>query len=375
VKQLQGNPFDPPASRLKPAIQFLRRLDVPASRVAHALGETADNIRHIDVRSYEEAQEISLPVSITDVFSTPRNRFDPSDISKNKLEQLEEEIQSIRKVHGTAHLASGYQKLRKLLPYVSSAQMPYVVRVRSILEENLAWFSCHLGLAQTAFFYAKKVMQHRRECYRYSPAEKEHSTSYAGTALVASNALLISNQPLEAISILDLASEANLSSGQRLGSEWYRQLGTALLLLGGQDAFARSLYLKAGQEMERRGDYPHRVSIRMARDRQENLLDPASGWQKALTLLADAKDAFGEFSLEHVMAINWAAAVGLKLDSPSANQYAEELLQGLIGQSLPFEHQGTVAKLLSITPQLNLGPELSDRWIRFALYQNAARSK
>jgi hypothetical protein len=375
VKWSAVNPFDPPASRLKPAIQFLRKLDVPASRIARALGETADNIRHIDGRSYEEAPEISLPSRIADSPLLRSSRADLSDKSKNKLEELECQIQQIRKTHGTTDLLSGYQKLRKLLPYVSGARLPGAVMVLSMLEENLAWFSGHLGLAQTAYSYAQKAMDHRRECYRNSPAEREHLISFAGAALIASNALLISNRPLDAISILDLASEANSASGQRLDSEWYRQLGTALLLLGGEDSLSRSLYLKAGQEMEARGGFAHPVSIRMFRDRQENLLDPQSGFEKALTLLEDAKNAFGRFSLEHVMAINWAAAVGLKLDSRSASQHAQELLQELTGQSLPFEHQGTITKLLSVTPKLNLKNESRDRWIRFALYQNAARSK
>jgi hypothetical protein len=375
VKQLQGNPFDPPASRLKPAIQFLRRLDVPASRVAHALGETADNIRHIDVRSYEEAQEISLPVSITDVFSTPRSRFDPSDISKNKLEELEEEIQSIRKVHGTAHLASGYQKLRKLLPYVSIAQRPYVVRVRSVLEENLAWFSCHLGFAQTAYFYAEEAMNHRTECYRRSSLAKEHLTAYARIALIASNALRISHRPLMAMEVLNAAYEAKFTAGEAVGSEWYRQLATALFQLRIHDDLARKLYLKAGREMESSGEYSNPVSVQMNCNRQQNLLNPNSGWENGLEVVASVKTAFGEFSLEHVMAINWAAAAGFALDSHDATQLTQELLLPLIGRNLPFEHQGTATKLLSITPKLNLRGDILDRWIRFALYQNAARSK
>jgi hypothetical protein len=50
-------------------------------------------------------------------------------------------------------------------------------------------------------------------------------------------------------------------------------------------------------------------------------------------------------------------------------------LQDLTRCNLPFEHQGTVTKLLSMTPHLNLKGDLLDRWIRFALYQNAAISK
>jgi hypothetical protein len=75
------------------------------------------------------------------------------------------------------------------------------------------------------------------------------------------------------------------------------------------------------------------------------------------------------------MAMNWAAAVGLKIDSVSSEDLAQELLTTLSTCNEPFAHQGTITKLLSITPSLKLASQMKDRWIRFALYQNVARSK
>lgn len=172
---------------------------------------------------------------------------------------------------------------------------------------------------------------------------------------------------------LALVYEAKMAAGDPPGSEWYRQLATALLQYGSHDSLAHKLYDKAGIEMDREAAHP--LMSRMNRERQQNLLSLHSGWEKALDLIADTKTTFGAFSLEHVMAMNWAAAVGFNLDSPSAVRHCQELLQGMAKRSLPFVHQGTVTKLLSITPDLKLNAELTNIWIRFALYQNAGRNK
>jgi hypothetical protein len=126
------------------------------------------------------------------------------------------------------------------------------------------------------------------------------------------------------------------------------------------------------QKVIERSDSP---LVLMNCDRQQNLLVPSAGWEKALNLLAITKKSFGEFSLQHVMATNWAAAVGFCLDSPTVIRQSQELLSGLMKLNLPFVHQGTITKLLSITPELKLSAELRDIWVRFALYQNAAKNK
>jgi hypothetical protein len=375
-----ANPFDPPASQLKPAIRFLRILDIPASRIAATLGETADNIRHIDSRFDDGWSEVLLPVRISDLPHRDRSAFASKSEreafeSTTRLEDLQREIAEIRQEHGPSDLAAGYKKLRNLVPRVSSACRPHALRVRAELEGNIAWFSTHLGLAQTSYFYAKEAMEHWSNLYSLSSVNKGNLIAYADAALIASNSLLISRRPQTAIRVLDLTYRAKFAAGEGLDSEWYRQLGTALLQWGGYDQLARKLYLRAGQELELKGGYSHPASIQMNRDRQQNLLNPKSGWERALALIADTTKTFGEFSLEHVMAINWAAAVGFGLDSRGAGQRAQELLNELIGRNLPFEHQGTVTKLLSMTPQLKLKGDILDRWIRFALYQNAAISK
>jgi hypothetical protein len=384
VSTKAGNPFDPPARQLKPAIQFLRLLDVPATRIAYALGETADNIRHLDTRASEDDSEILLPASIEDLAvqyqtmsqekpSGARGRLMGSIKERRRMEALEDEVTRIREEHGTADLVSGFRQLRTLLPYVSNVSQPHALRVRAALEEQIGWFAGHLGLASTAYQHAKSAMEYRRTCYGSSFGNRGHLLAYASSGLIAANSLLISRRPKEAMNTLALIYEAKSAAAETPGSEWYRQLATALLQYGSNDSLAYKLYDKAGFEMEREAALP--VMSRMNRERQQNLLLPHLGWEKALDLIADAKTAFGEFSLQHVMVMNWAAAVGLHLDSPSAIQHCQELLQGMAKRNLPFAHQGTVTKLLSITPDLKLNPELTDIWIRFALYQNAARNK
>jgi len=289
------------------------------------------------------------------------------------MEALEDEIMRIREECGTGDLVSGFSQLRKLLPYVSNVSQPHALRIRAAVEENLGWFAGHLGLALTSYRHAKSAMEYRRICYGSSFGNRGHLLAYASSGLIASNSLLISRKPKEAMSVLGLVYEAKTAAGDHPGSEWYRQLATALLQYGSHDSLAHKLYNKAGVEMDR--EAAQSLMSRMNCERQQNLLLPHLGWEKALDLIADTKTTFGEFSLEHVMAMNWAAAVGFNLDSPNAIKHCQELLEGMVKRTLPFAHQGTITKLLSITPHLKLNAELTDIWVRFALYQNAARNK
>lgn len=379
-------PTRPPASKLKSAIQFLRRLDIPTSRLAALLGESADNIRHIDSRSYKTKATLPLPAGVNDLANIYLD--DPeqwarlrgnqqSDLygqSKKRLEALAAKIEDIRALYQN-DLPAGYRELKRLLSQIVSAKRMEALRVKSLLEENLGWFAVHLGLAHSAYAHAHSAMRNRRQCYDDSLGDKEHLIAYARAGLIASNALLLSHKAAEAMLILDFAYRAKQAAGERLGSEWYRQLATALLQHKVYDSLATKLYDKAGEEMRRRGEYSNPLSIRMNRDRQRSLLNPVKSLEQSLELIKQAQVVFGQYSLEHVMAINWSAASAFMLDSNIAIQNAQELLQDISTKVLPFEHQQTVSKLLLITPALPLSKQAKDAWLRFALYENAASDK
>lgn len=299
------------------------------------------------------------------------------------MNALEDDIIRIRQEYGTADLVGGFSALRELTPYLSRVAHPSALRTRATLEENLAWFATHLGLATTAYKHATAAMEYRRKCYDGSFGNRSHLVAYASSGLIASNSLLISYRPrdatspyrpLEAILILNDVYQAKAAAGEDLGSEWFRQLATALLQHGNHDSLAHKLYDKAGQELEKNSGCDL-VTIHMNRERQQDFLDPRAGWERALDLIAETEKKFGELSLEHAMATNWAAAVAFNLDSPSVIREGQELLRRLATLNLPFAHQGTITKLLSITPELKLNAEFRDLWLRFALYQNAARDK
>src|SRR2546423_5488824 len=84
MDSVAANSFDLPARNLKSAIQFLRRLDVPASRIASVLNETADNIRHLDSRSYEAEEKVSLPVPVGDLATVYLDDPDHWAVLRNK---------------------------------------------------------------------------------------------------------------------------------------------------------------------------------------------------------------------------------------------------------------------------------------------------
>lgn len=361
-------------------------MDIPASRIASLLGETADNIRHIDSRAYTTQAAIRLPAAVDDLtkiyldepdhWATLRNR-QHSEVygqSRRRLEALTAQIETIR-THCQDNLPAGYKQLKRLLPFIVSAKRPEALRVKSLLEENLSWFAVHLGLAHSAYSYAQSAMSGRRQCYDDSLGYKEHLIAYARMALIASNALLLSHRPVEAILTLDLAYHAKFAAGERLGSEWYRQLATALLQHRSFDHLAKRLYDKSGEEMQRSSEISHSLSIRMNRDRQQSLLNPAKGLEPSLELVKEVETVFGKHSLEHVMAVNWFAATAFHLDSGVAKVNGQEFLQDATTKTSPFEHQQTVSQLLLITPALALSKDAKDAWLRFALYENTARNK
>lgn len=375
-----------PARNLKSAIQFLRRLDVPASRIATLLGESADNIRHLDSRSYVTDEEIHLAHSVGKLAKTYladaghwtalriKQRGQVYGQSKQRLENLVEMIAATRTQH-ERDLPTGFAALRRLLPYVGNATTLETLKVKSLLEENLSWFAAHMGLSRSAYQYATAAMNHCKQCYDESLGDKEHLIAYARAALIASNALLLSHKPAEAMLTLNLAYEAKFAAGEPLGSEWYRQLATALLQHQGYDHLASKLYDKAGEEMQRQKECAHPLSIQMNRDRQQSLLRPVKKFEQAQELVTQTETTFGQYSLEHMMSCNWAAAAAFELDDQQATNYASELLHSVMSQPLSFEHQKTVTRLLLITPDLPLRGPAKDSWLRFALYENTARSK
>src|SRR5216684_930850 len=73
-----GNPFDPPIRQLKPAIKFLRQLDVPATRIAAAFSASADHVRHLDSRTPDD-HEVFLPASISELARQFQNTSDTKD--------------------------------------------------------------------------------------------------------------------------------------------------------------------------------------------------------------------------------------------------------------------------------------------------------
>jgi hypothetical protein len=78
-------------------------------------------------------------------------------------------------------------------------------------------------------------------------------------------------------------------------------------------------------------------------------------------------------SLEFAMAVNYTSAVGLSTSSETVHRAVVALLAAAPPVEERYGHQRTVRSLLSVTMQLGLSDAVRRNWIRWALYENAAR--
>jgi hypothetical protein len=172
--------------------------------------------------------------------------------------------------------------------------------------------------------------------------------------------------------VLDLARDAAESIGGPLGSDHSRQRGVALLQLR-EDQQARKHFQRSAELMEKLNEATVPAQILMTGARHAGLL--ALDCDQGLDVLAVARRAFGEGSLEASMAVHWAAAASLSTDSSLAIRDAADLLNHHPKPPPQFGHQATIRKLLSITPELGFDARLRRIWVRRALYENAFRSR
>jgi hypothetical protein len=123
------------ARQVPASIRFLRALDVPAPRLAYIFGESADNIRHIDSRSYRDErivpQPLALPVNtlallqLTADERTAQSRRNIQCIrlrSKQDLAQVEATVWAVFQGHKSVGLAEGYEAILAMLPSVANAR-------------------------------------------------------------------------------------------------------------------------------------------------------------------------------------------------------------------------------------------------------------
>jgi hypothetical protein len=383
---MEEKPFTLRAHQVPDSIRMLRRLNVRATHLASLFKDSAENIRQIDKRASSDAstpghQVISIRPAIAefaeedDDYWTQMRKSGPlflRENSRRRMERLEQQILSMRKRFGQRALEPAIRILRKRIPKVIRAQQGLPLRVKTLLYAELAWYQGHAGYSTSCLEDSNIAMQCAKDGYSSSFADPYYLHQYSGAALTASLALELSHRPQQAIWYLNEAAAAEQAATGEVGSETQRQLATAYLMMGNSyDEQAKKAFAGARKAALKSG--ANDLTLEMTGPRQARLLEPISGWDDANQLAVMTETQFGYGSLQHRMAVNWAGAVGLLLETSSPTHEAGDRLLPVLEKDLQFGHQATVTELLRITPELKLTGNRLNRWVRFLLYENAFR--
>ena len=381
----QSNPSSGLRARQVPqSIRFLRKLEVPATRLAGIFGETADNIRHIDNRAYVDTPVEAHPIGfnsddlallrLSSEARTAQFRRKIQGIrlrSKQDLHQTEAAVWAIFNSHQSTGFDDAYQTLLDMLPGVANAQHGDALKVRLVIEEKLAWFALPLNRIKTSLGHAQRAMNLAVEAFRESAGVKSYLLRYSEAALVASICVQKMHQPERAFSFIRLADEANIAEGQLPGSEHLRQRGASFIHLGRDfDHLADKALSRAAERMLLKKEATNEVDLAMISLRQRTFLRPAWGWDKSMELADSVKNVYGETSMQYGVAAKSAALVGLKF--ATAESISESLK--LLKEISPDTAATNIPHILSITPDLKLSPRYLDEWLRFAMNESPLRS-
>jgi len=376
VKQSDTDQTGIRAHQVPQSIRRLRALGVRGTRLAGIFGESADNIRHIDSRSYKERPNAPKP-PVIDGDDLALLRLSPDERraeslrliqglrlrSKQDLDQVEATVWAIFQNHKSVGLEDGFDALLLILPSVANARHGQALRIRLLIEEKLAWFALPLDRIEVALRHARRAMRFAVKAFRESAGVKGYLLRYGESALVASICLQKMHRPEEAFAFIKAADSASIAAGQLPGSEHLRQRGASFMHMGvDYDDRAERALMRAPERMRRKNEAEHPVDLAMNGLRQQAFLNPAWGWDKSLELVANVKAVYGERSMQFGVAAKSAALVGLKLATKETTETALKLLDAIS----PAAFTG-ISNILSITPGLKLSPEDRDRWLRFAM--------
>jgi len=369
------------------AIRWLSDRGVKSSRLAAALGTNPDHIRVLRHRA--QPLHFNAPAeSIETLMARPaspirrRLRVRPhedtvvhSRRTSQRIDDLEHELDQVWETYGRpGEFSAGLERLRRYdsLPgYPASAKW---LRFMARLHQDRAWFYSHSGMSTSAFQDAKTAMDLSQLAFHESEDPLD-LRRLADASLIGSNACLLSRDPETSLKLLDIAASASARISDALGSEHYRQRGTAhFQMLAPEDsAEARIYFTKAMDAMERKQECRSQGQLLMAGDRHLALLGTPD-MDRASAVLEQVRLDFAPSSLEYVLMLNWTAACALATDSAEIHSYAQRLLNESLVRSAPFGHQATRARLLALTTDVGLDRRFWKPWIYRALYENASRA-
>lgn len=379
------------AERITPQLgslfAWLLRCGVTSQRLAGLFGTTAVNIRVAASRSRAVRIEQPAEKTLADIVPCEERqglgiRPEPDEVldsaqRRARLKDLAERIE-LAAEEGRRRYAyeDAITALRRQLPYFGCPSDSRRIALLARLEYHLAWFNTHLGHSATAIRHGRRSMGLWRTAYGETAARAVahgYASAFVESALVVSHTYLLTARPAQALDVLALAEAAAAHIHQPLGSDFFRQRGVAAFQLG-DDTRSKEAFEQAERTMLERSEARNLASPAMTGRRHLGLLSAKTGWEDMLEIRALAARHYGTSALEYSVITNWCSATGLATDSSALHAGALQILQTNAELARQFGHQHTVTRLLMIADELGLYPALRRKFIRRALYENAARN-
>lgn len=305
-----------------------------------------------------------------------RSEEDRVELTRSKERKLDWLHSSMDEIvssgRNTYRFLEAAQALQALKPYIGYPSESNRLRLAAKLHQHLAWFYVHSGFTTSSIAEAGYSIKLYEIVY-HNTGDKDALRELGGSCLISSNSRLIQGHARPALTALNLAQQATLAADVRLNSEYFQQTGVALFQAR-QDMMAKKMFERATKTIPDIDVKDGTMTLKMASDRFLNLIAvPFPKVDDELILLDEAKAVYGADSLEAAMCVHWAAACALATDSLKAQAIALDLIGRNQSYAARFGHQATIAKLLPIAVELPARKRAL--WVRFALYQNAYRSR
>ena len=389
--QIRSGPFRPRASQLAAAVDWLVTHGVPQTRVADAFQLKAGNVRTIRSRFKRASRQLQSPSELLGSFEDaiteePYIRIPSKEVQRavgissghdyvvlthikeRELDSMAKQVEATWLRYAAAStFPGGVAEMSAYIPRLGFPRSTRRIRILALLRQHIAWFFVHNGQARSALDQSRRAVALWLKAYSET-RDRSDLAQVSESALIASMARQLCNQPEHSTRLLALAKAAREASGQPESPEHLRQLGVVHLQLG-QDDEARKCLKAAMERMRETGDTPV-ATVEMMGGRQMNLLG-STDWEGARSLFDGASAIFPAGTLQYSINANWAAAVSIATGNAQAIQDGLNLLEKAEATSLRFGHQATIHHLLSATPRLKLPPKLLQPWLRFALYYDA----
>jgi hypothetical protein len=380
-----------PASQLGPALMWLNeRGHVPIERLAGVFGLTQVHVRQLLYRERQQRQQPAFEerdvASFRDAKHSVRRRIrsdeDSTLESMTVNQRVNELLAQVQAIHtefaGSREFLEAARRLKRLQQFSGFPSNRRWLRFMARVYRERAWFLLHSGHSGTAIAEANCAIEALRLAYRLARTgheERDDLSDVATSALILSQAFLLQQRPRQAFGALELVEDALEAGHLRLGSDFYRQRGVALLQVGEADREAQRYFAKSAQLMEDLGEATRTEELRYTGARHIYFMN--RDWEHAAELAHDIADpsAFGSDTLHASVGTHWAVATGLSVDSSEVHSRALDLLERNATTARAFGHQHTLYALFRCTLALQLTPDHRATWVRRALYLNAFRNR